>query len=533
MRKTSRRRRLVPAVATAAALAGVAAAAPAQAATGPAAARTAAAAVTAVTPAAGTISWSPCPDSDPLVGTLLKGLECGSLRVPLDYAEPGGRQITLALTRARHTAPDDQYQGVVLLNRGQWPGQFGRDLPTRFATGTSGLPTGTGAQYDWIGFDPRGTGASEPMVTCDPAYLWPGQARPDYVPRTAAEMSTWVDRARSFARSCGDAYGDVLPYLGTKDAARDLDSIRQALGQQRISYFGYDYGTYLGAVYASMFPSRVRRMVLDTVVAPAGTWYATDLAQSDTFEKSAGTYFSWIAAHDATYHLGTTEAAVEARYYQGMDAVRRAPISGQIGPSEYSDIFLVSLYRRSSWAANAKALADWVLRADPAGLQAGFGVPGTPTQNKQAMYSAVQCVDTPWPHDWKRWQQDYAARYAAGDHMMTWSDAWYNAPCAFWPVPAATPQRIGSGADVLLLQGDDVGNSPLSGALRMQREFPDSRLVVEHGGFEHETSMSRNANACMNAYVSAFFKDGSRPAAGPGADATCAANPAPAPPAES
>ncbi|WP_202232817.1 alpha/beta fold hydrolase [Actinacidiphila reveromycinica] len=518
------RRRLVAAVAAAAALAGVAAAAPAQA--------TATTATT--TPKTAAISWSPCPDSDPLVGTLLKGLECGSLQVPLDYSRPNGRKITLALTRAEHTAPADQYQGVVLLNRGQWPGQFGRDLPTRFATGTSGLPTAVGAQYDWIGFDPRGTGASEPMVTCDPSYLWPGQARPDYVPRTAAQESAWVARAREFAQSCGKAYGDVLPYLGTKDAARDMDSIRQALGQRQISYFGYDYGTYLGSVYASMFPSRVRRMVLDTVVAPDGTWYDTDLEQSASFEKSAGTYFSWIASNDATYHLGTTKAAVEANYYKGMAAVRKAPIGGQIGPSEYSDFFLVSLYRRSSWTTDAAALSDWVLRGDPSELQAGFGVPGTPTQNKQAMYNAVQCVDTPWPRDWKTWEKDYAAQYAAGDHVMTWSDAWYAAPCAFWPVAAGTPQKIGDrNVDVLLLQGDGVGNSPLSGALRMHAEFPDSRLVVERGGFEHETSMSRNANACMNSYVSAFFADGTRPASARGVDASCAANPAPVPPAAS
>ncbi|WP_329136503.1 alpha/beta hydrolase [Streptomyces sp. NBC_01476] len=512
-----KRRRLVAAVAAAAALAGVAVAAPVRA---------------AATPEVAAISWSPCPDSDPLVGTLLKGLQCGSLQVPLDYSRPNGRKISLALTRAGHTAPADRYQGVVLLNRGQWPGQFGRDLPTRFATGTSGLPTTVGAQYDWIGFDPRGTGASEPMVTCDPSYLWPGQARPDYVPRTAAQERAWVSRAQDFAESCGRTYGDVLPFLSTKDSARDMDAIRRALGERQISYFGYDYGTYLGSVYASMFPTRVRRMVLDTVVEPDGTWYDTDLEQNATFENGARIYFSWIAANDATYHLGTTQAAVEANYYKGMDKVRRTPIDGEIGPSEYTDIFLVSLYRRSSWTANAKALADWVLRADPAGLRAGFGVPGTPTQNKQAMYNAVQCVDTPWPRGWKRWQDDYSAQYRAGNRFMTWYDAWYNAPCAFWPVRAGTPQKIGNkNVDVLLLQGDSVGDSPLSGALRMHRQFPDSRLVVERDGFEHETSMSRNANTCMNGYVSAFFEDGSRPASVQGVDASCTANPAPVPPA--
>jgi pimeloyl-ACP methyl ester carboxylesterase len=480
-------------------------------------------------PVAG-VSWSPCPDDDPVLGDLLTGLECGSLEVPLDHGRPDGQKIKLALTRARHTSPDEQYQGIALLNRGQWPGQFGRDLPTRFAEGTSGLSPAVGATYDWIGFDPRGTGASEPMVTCEPSYVWPGEARADLVPRTSAEEQAWLDKARDFADSCGRAHGDVLGFLSTKDAARDLDLIRRALGQKQLTYFGWDYGTYLGSVYASMYPDRVRRMVLDTVVQPSKGWFEETLEQNKTFEKSAERYFSWIAEHDETYHLGTTRAEVEAKYYEGMEKVREAPVDGRIGPAEYTEVFLVNLYRRSSWVGHTGALADWVLRDDPSGLLARFNDPGYPTQNKQAMYNAVQCSDSPWPSDWKRWHKSYSRQYDDGHTFMTWYNAWYNAPCAFWPVPAGEPQNVGAkGVNVLVVQGEEVAGSPLAGAYDLHKRFPNSRMVVERDGFEHETSLSRNANTCIDGYVSAYLKDGSRPPAGPGADAACEANPAPTP----
>ncbi|MFI7321983.1 alpha/beta hydrolase [Streptomyces venezuelae] len=477
---------------------------------------------------ASTISWSPCPDSDPVVGGLLKGLECGTLAVPLDHTKPAGRTIDLALTRARHTAPEDRYQGIALLNRGQWPGQFGRDLPTRFAKGTSGLSPAVGATYDWIGFDPRGTGASQPQITCAPDYVWPGRARPDLVPRSAAEEQAWRTRARDFAESCGRAHGDTLNFLSTKDSARDLDLIRKALGEEQLTYFGWDYGTYLGSVYASMYPHRVRRMVLDTVMLPGKGWYKNVLAQNATFEQSAQNYFSWIARNDQTYHLGTTPAAVEAKYYEGMAKLRAAPVEGKIGPAEYTEMFLIDLYRRSAWTGHTKALADWVLRDDATGLKAAFNEPGYPTQNKQAMYSAVQCTDSPWPLNWQRWHRDFTRDHRAGNTFLTWYNAWYNAPCAFWPAPAGTPHKVGAkDVNVLVVQGEHVAGSPLAGARDLHRRFPDSRLLVEQGGWEHETSLSRNANACVNTVVDAYLKDGSRPAAARGADATCQA---PAPP---
>ncbi|WP_206664142.1 alpha/beta hydrolase [Thermomonospora catenispora] len=484
----------------------------------------------AARPAAASISWSPCPDDDPILGPMLQGLECGSLQVPLDHADPGGRKITLALTRARHTAPEDRYQGVVLLNRGLWPGPIGRDLPTRYATGSTGLAKDVAAAYDWIGFDPRGVGASRPAVVCDPSYVDPGHARPDPVPATLAHEKKLVGLARAYALSCGDAHGDVLGHLSTKDVARDLEQIRIALGQERINYLGTEWGTYLGAVYASMYPTRVRRMVLDSVVRPSGVWYDGNLDKNAASERNAEIFFSWVARHDSVYHLGTTAAEVEAKYYQGQDMLRAAPIDGLIGPAEWHDFFEPVVYRSWSWASRAQVLADWVLRRDPTSLRANFSPPGWPHHNKQAMTNAIQCLDARWPREWTRWHNDHAGQYAAGNRFMTWTNAWYNAPCAFWPVSPAEPQRVGaSRPDILLVQPEFDTAHGVAGAHETHRLFPNSRLILEQGGHNVGAALSANDNACLNAHVSDYLRDGTRPASQAGVDATCPAPPDPVP----
>jgi pimeloyl-ACP methyl ester carboxylesterase len=491
----------------------------------------AAAAAPAAPPApAGGIAWTPCPDDDPIMGGYLKGLECGSLQVPLDHDRPGGRKIALALTRARHTAPDAQYQGIALLNRGQWPVAIGRDLSARFAGGSTGLPAAVGATYDWIGFDPRGVGASEPKVACDPDFLYPGHARPDYVPRTAADERAWLAKARSFAESCGEKYGDVLKHLNTKATARDLDLIRAALGQDELSYVGYGYGTYLGSVYASMFPNRVRRMVLDSVVRPSRVGYRGALDQNTALEKRADIFFSWVAEHDSVYHLGATAAEVEANYYKGMDMLRGAPVDGTIGPAEYGDIFQINAFRTYTWTFHAQVLADWVLRKDPTGLRNSWGPVDYPGQNTYAMTTAIQCRDAAWPRGSKRWLKDHRRQYDRGTRFVTWRNAWYNAPCAFWPVPAAKPQKVGHrDVNILVAQGENDAVTPAAGAYEVHKLFPNSRLVLERGGNFHGTALSPNGNPCMNGYVIAYLKDGTRPASRKGVDASCEANPAPEP----
>lgn len=482
-------------------------------------------------PAVGSVDWAPCPGGDPVLGDMLKNLECGTVQVPLDYDAPQGRQISLALTRARHTVPDSEYKGVVVLNRGQWPGGIGRDLPTRYAAGTTGLARDVGAAYDWIGFDPRGVGASEPAVVCDAGYLDPGQAQPDPVPATPAAEQQWVKRARAYAASCGEKYGDVLKHLGTEEAARDLDRMRIALGQEKITYFGTDWGTYLGSVYATLFPDRLERMVLDSVVRPSGVGYRNSLRKNVLSERNAEIFFAWVAKYDGVYHLGTTEAAVEANYYKAQDALAAAPLDGKIGPAEWADMFEPVVYRSWTWLSRAKVLSDFVVRDDPTSLRTGYTPPGFPHQNRHAMTNAVNCLDGPWPQNWNRWSKDRSRQYEAGARILTWPNAWYDAPCAFWPQPARKPLAIGDDqVDVLLVQPQFDTAHGVAGAVETHALFPNSRLILEKGGHNVGAALSANNNTCLNKYVGDFFRDGTRPASKEGTDAVCqaAADPVPA-----
>ena len=151
-------------------------------------------------------------------------MQCASLPVPLDYAHPGGRKITLALSRVAATAPASQQQGVLLVNPGG-PGGRGRSLAAYVA---QGLSPQVAADYTIVGFDPRGVGASVPALSCEPSFF--SGLRPDYIPATAAAESVLIGRARSYAADCERRYGWLLPYLTSVNAARDMDAIRAALG---------------------------------------------------------------------------------------------------------------------------------------------------------------------------------------------------------------------------------------------------------------------------------------------------------------
>ncbi|MFV2176326.1 alpha/beta hydrolase [Actinomadura sp. LOL_016] len=497
-----------------------ASAAPASA--GPASAAPAAAPASAA-PGSG-IEWRPCPAADPVAGDDLRGLQCAEVRVPLDHHRPDGTQITLALSRAPHTAAESK--GVVLLNRGG-PGAYGRDLPALFS---SELPADVAASYDWIGFDPRGVGASEPALICDETYRNPGRAMADPVPANADDERAWTERARAYARSCAEKHGEMLPHMGTADAARDLDAIRRALGREKVGYVGYSYGAYLGAIYASMFPGRVDRMVLDSVPRPSGVWYRNNLDQNVAFEDRIRDYFAWIARNHGTYRLGTTGAEVRAAYDAARAALAAEPIDGRIGPAELDDLYLDDGYGRRSWDAHARALSAYAVHRDPGPLRAAWTPPSRLDLNGYAVYTAVECRDGAWPRDWARWHDDAEHLYRTGHRFETWSNTWYNAPCAFWPVPGGPRQDVWGDASlppILLVQATEDAATPYQGAVETHLRFPTSRLLVQRGGADHGVTLT--GDACVDGAVAAYLGRGELPASRPGPDATCEAAPPPDP----
>ncbi|MFE5219863.1 MULTISPECIES: alpha/beta hydrolase [unclassified Streptomyces] len=492
-------------------LAGSVAAAPAHA------ARTAPAAPAA--PAAAPL-WKKCATSD------YPTLQCASLTVPLDHARPSGRQITLALSRVPHTAKT--FQGPLLVNPGG-PGGSGLNLAGFVA---STLPKAVAAQYDVIGFDPRGVGRSTPALDCVPGHFKP--VRPDTVPSTPALEQANVERAKSFAAACGRKYADVLPYIDTVSAVRDMESIRSALGAERINYFGYSYGTYLGAVYAKLYPERVRRLVLDSIVDPSGVWYDDNLGQDYAFDDRHRALMAWIAKYDARYQLGTDPAKVEARWYAMRAALARTPAEGRIGASELEDTFIPGGYYDGYWPYLAEAFAAYVHDGRTGPLVEAYDnfatVDGS-GDNGYSVYTAVQCRDTAWRRTWSRWSADTWAVYGKAP-FMAWNNAWYNAPCAFWPTAALKPVDIANTElpPALLFQATRDAATPYPGGTRVHRLLAGSRLVVEDGGGNHGISLS--GNACLDGYLAAYLADGTLPhgtGTADAADAVCPKSPDPEP----
>ncbi len=394
----------------------------------------------------------------------------------------------------------------------------------------SSLPKEVAAQYDVIGFDPRGVGESEPALDCRPGHF--GAVRPDSLPATPAVERANLARARSFAEGCGRKHARVLPYIDTVSAAHDLEAVRRALGAPRISYFGYSYGTYLGAVYAKLYPDRVRRLVLDSVVDPTGVWYEANLRQDLAFNDRHRAFLAWVARHHAAYGLGTDPERVEAAWYRMRAALAKRPAGGKVGAAELEDTYLPGGYYNGYWPYLAEAFSAYVNDADSGPLveaYENFGAVDASGDNGYSVYTAVECRDAGWPRDWDDWREDNWETYAKAP-FLTWNNAWYNAPCAFWPVPSRRPVDVANDAlpPALLFQATHDAATPYEGGVSVHRLLRGSRLVVEEGGGNHGITLS--GNACLDRHLAAYLADGTLPRGGGGeADAVCAALPAPEP----
>ena len=475
----------------------------------------------AAAPVAATgIDWGKCEVSGP--DDPMNKAECGQLEVPLDRSRPGGRTISIAVSRFKHT-DDKNYQGVLLVNPGG-PGGTGREYAPALARWLGGTGHGdVAAKYDIIGFDPRGVGESKPALSCDPNFSDP--IRPDYVPSSPQEEQAWVAKSKKYAQDCASKFGWMLPHMRTTDAAGDVEAIRAALGQDKISWYGFSYGTYFGATYATLFPNRVKRMVWDGNVNPKTVWYDAQLEQDKAFEHNIKAWFAWTAKWDSVYHLGTTAKQVEAKYYAARDAAKKEPIAGKIGPDELDDIVLNAGYNTGFYIPYAQALSAWVNDKDPAGLLESLNPGGE--DNDFAVYNAVQGADARWPRNWKTWHRDAERLHRQGYRFNTWSNVWFNAPVAFWPFnggPALKLRGDRKLPGILLVQSTEDGATPVAGGLEMHKAFPSSRLVFEVGGRTHANTL--NGNACLDDKVAAYLDTGALPDSRRGPDAYCDAVPA-------
>ncbi|WP_223167626.1 alpha/beta hydrolase [Nonomuraea sp. SYSU D8015] len=472
--------------------------------------------------ATGPVVWGTCPT---VAGKPVNAnLECATVRVPLDYREPWGQSIKVAINRIKAKVPRDAgHLGTLLINPGG-PGASGRNL-TEYVAAI--LPAKLSERYDIVGFDPRGVGASEPALHCVDPEVYFRPPRPDAVPRTPEEERVLLGRAAAYASGCGNFWAWLLPHLSTENSARDMDTIRAALGEEKISYLGFSYGTYLGAVYATLFPHRIKRMIMDSVVDPTRVWYRANLAQDTAFERRHRQFLAWTARHHATYKLGATVKQTSFAYYAMRERLRSRPAGGIVGPSELDDGFTIAGYSNRVWPEFAQAWSSYVRNGDVSGLLALYtkhGKNDAADENSYAVYLSVQCRDAPWPRQWDKWRADMTTMHRLAP-FLTWPNAWYNAPCAFWPVPGGKPVDVQASPQlppILIVQSRGDAATPYEGALRMRTLFPNTRMVLDKGG-NHGISLS--GNRCVDRHVAAYLRDGSLPPR----DVACDPLPAPRP----
>lgn len=470
------------------------------------------------------LTWSSCNDAT------TPALQCAMLSVPLDYAHPDGTKVKLKVNRLPATAPRGRQQGPVLLNPGG-PGDSGLWMPA-YVSGR--IPRDVASTYDWIGFDPRGTNASEPHVTCDAHYF--DAERPDYRVGKGTSQA-WLEKSARYAADCAANGSRFLPHMTTVDNARDMDSIRQALGARKISFYGGSWGTSLGSTYGQLFPSHVRRMVLDSIVGPTISWYDHNILQDKEHQRRFDAFAAWTAKADAVYHLGTDAATVKQKYGQVEDALRTAPVNaapapGRVGPAEFEDTFYGGGYNFLRWPRMATVLSAYLTRNDTRPLTTAYNSYAAPGADDGTFpaYNAVQCTENNWPRDWEFWKKDQAAVDAVAP-FYTYNNMWYNAACMFWPYQGDRAGRLkitGKGLPpVLLFQATEDAATPYSGAVALHKALPGSKLVVQNGGSFHEILF--HGNACLDDTFTAYLRDGSLPAGKGFVARTCAPEPDPAP----
>ena len=452
------------------------------------------------------IAWEPCQD----------GFECGTVEVPLDYADPLGDSIGLALLRSVATNPQERI-GSLVVNPGG-PGGSGVDYAMRSDTIVS---PAVREVYDVVGFDPRGVARSEPVECVTDAEFDDSLNTEDTTPDTAQEVAAYLEGIAEFQAGCLARSPDLLPHVGTADVARDLDIIRSALGEDVLTYLGASYGTSIGAEYAHQFPARVGRLVLDGALDPALTEREVLLGQAVGFEQSLAAFAADCVARDCP--LGDTEQQVLDSTGVALDRADEQPIQTSTRPltqilavyGVIAPLYLPAAQGYPALEAGLTAaldgdgsvllgLADAYLRRAP---------DGSFPDNQWDVIQPVSCLDRPS----QATVADVRAalpEFEQASPRLGETLAWSLLGCTGWPVPSpglTAPVRGVGAAPILVVgnTGDPVTPYAWAESLADQLE---SAVLLTYQARQHLAY--REGSTCVDAAVDGFLLAGTVPPSG-------------------
>ena len=496
------------------------------------------------------IGWHRCPAGS--AGAIVGGFSCATVAAPLDYRDLSGPKISLAVVE--HPATGPASRGVIFFNPGG-PGEAGTEQLPAFI----GLfPKQLLREYDIVSWDPRGSGAST-AVQCFPSQAAESAFLGQYAlfPVGRDQQRGYIRRWRAFGKICAARNGALLRHVSTADSARDLNLLRQDLGQPKLDYLGISYGTFLGATYANLFPRRVGRMVLDGNLPPEAwtnggrpnprlsTYLRMDSDKAAARALGAFLRICGQRSTQACAFSAGSPAATRAKWDALLARLRRAPIN--VGGTAISYAYVVTTVSfglsfvqpfstpvpdnsAPGWSGVAQGLQQlWTAGSGTA--SAGPGLPPAAAAAAAQRYGgaeqtyAVQCDEAPSPP---------ASAYAGLQRLLLrrsgvtalpylWA---IDEPCATWPVrgqdtysgpwnaPTSPILVIGNTTDPFL---------PLQADIAMTRQLGNARLLVVRG-YGHTALL--NPSTCASSYMTAYFRTGALPPKG----TSCRQNLPPFPP---
>jgi pimeloyl-ACP methyl ester carboxylesterase len=469
----------------------------------------------------GSLAWKDCSQVPALV------VECASQRVPLDYERPGGKTIDIAV--ARVPAQDQAHRiGSLFFNLGG-PGGTQVDF---LQTGGGALFDALNERYDLVGFDPRGVGQSSPSIDCKVNQETQGPSSQPFPTPLTLDLRALLTKDQSYLRRCAALNGKILSHVSTADTARDMDVLRKAVGDDKLTYLGYSYGTFLGTTYAALFPNKFRALVLDGPL-DADEYLSDPLKgsneQTAAFERELGRFFQACAGNQsACLSFGgadpwdTYDQLVDAANAQPIAAPGYTPDPRPVDGDDLDAAAVIMMHAKQFWPLWAQALAtakagdgsivryivdELFYGRDP---DTGQYDPGSDR------FFAIYGAEAHWPTDIGTYLREGDQAWGMFDHIYS-NHGYTELNFGLWPATARDtyegPFRVKDSAPTPLVVATTYDPAtPYRGALKLVRELGNARLLTMRG--DGHTAYGAGNSKCIDAAVNAYLLEGNLPVAG-------------------